>query len=275
MLIDTHCHLTADPYDDDRSAVLERARDLGVGAVISIASDLDDAEQAIDLADRATTAARGGRGIPLWATAGVHPHEVGALERTGVQPDVFRERLLGLQGRERVVAVGECGLDFHYDFSPRDVQRRWFELQLEIAGEIDRPVVVHCRDAETEMADRVREAGRRGVRGVLHCFPGDPDLLDAALDSGWSVSFTGMITFGSFDGTEAVRRVPADRYFVETDGPYLAPIPHRGTRNEPAHVTFVAERVAELRGESLERVCTESSRNAVKFFGLTELDRSA
>lgn len=269
MLIDTHCHLTAGPYDDDRQAVLERARESGVAAGISIASDLDDAEQAIALAEWAATTVRDGRGIPLWATAGVHPHEVAALDTAGVKPDDFRKHLLELQGRERVVAVGECGLDFHYDFSPRDAQRRWFELQLDIAAELDRPVVVHCREAETEMAERVREAGRQGVRGVLHCFPGDLTLLDAALVAGWSVSFTGMITFRSFDGAEAVRRVPGDRYFIETDGPYLAPVPHRGSRNEPAHVRLVADRVAELRGESVETVHAESSRNAVEFFDLT------
>ena len=270
MLVDTHCHLTAEPYDNDRDEVLGRARDAGVRVVVSIASDLDDAGQVAELV-RGSIAAPDESSRPrIFGTAGIHPHQVGELP---AGPMVRREVLAALKERlaePRMVAVGECGLDFHYDFSPRATQFEWFEAQLELAAELDRPVVVHCREAEAEMASLVRAAGEAGVRGVLHCFPGDLELLEAAMTAGWSVSFTGMVTFGSFDGVDAVRTVPDDRYFVETDGPYLAPVPHRGRRNEPAFVRQVARRIAEVRGETEEEVIERTGRNAARFFGLGE-----
>ncbi len=265
MIIDTHCHLTAPPFEDDLDEVLTRAAEAGVGAVVSIASDLEDAEHVEALCARAAHADAGGPRI--FGTAGIHPHQVGELPTgAGAKDEVLallRERL----SAPGTVALGECGLDFHYDFSPRDVQFRWFECQLELAGELGLPVVVHCREAEAEMTSIVRSAGEAGVRGVLHCFPGDLSLLEAAMDAGWYVSFTGIVTFRSFRGDEAVRAVPSDRYFVETDGPYLAPIPHRGRRNEPAFVRHTIERVAELRGEPVEGVIERTTRTAEAFFG--------
>ncbi len=259
MLIDSHCHLTASAYAEDRDDVLERAVDAGVGTVITIASDPEDAVDALALTriDRA-------RGPRIYSTSGIHPHQVGDLPDSVEALDPVR----ALLDEPEVVAVGECGLDFHYDFATPDAQFRWFQAQLELAAEVDLPVVVHCREAEEAMIPRVREAGEAGVRGVLHCYPGDLALLEVALDAGWSVSFTGIVTFRSFDGVEAVRTVPGDRYFVETDGPYLAPVPHRGKRNEPAYVSLVADRVAELRGESPEVVARDSTRNAHAFFRL-------
>ncbi|TVP57015.1 MAG: TatD family deoxyribonuclease [Gemmatimonadales bacterium] len=265
MIIDTHCHLTASPFGDDLDEVLTRAAEAGVGAVISIASDLEDAEQVATLCVQGSDGHR--NGPEIFGTAGVHPHQVGDLPAVaGAKDDVLaalRQRL----SAPGIVALGECGLDFHYDFSPRDVQFRWFEAQLELAGELGLPVVVHCREAEAEMTSIVRSAGEAGVRGVLHCFPGDLSLLEAAMDAGWFVSFTGIVTFRSFQGDEAVRAVPSDRYFVETDGPYLAPIPHRGRRNEPAFVRHTIDRIAELRGESVEAVIERTTETAETFFG--------
>jgi TatD DNase family protein len=259
MLIDTHCHLTADAFAPDREAVLARAGAAGVGAVVTIASDLRDAEAAGELA--ATPQAP----VRLFHTAGIHPHQAGEAEPGD------EDRLRELLRAPGVVAVGECGLDFHYDFSPRDTQFRWFERQLGLAAELDLPVVVHCREAEQAMIPRIREAGGAGVRGVLHCFPGDLPLLEAAMEAGWAVSFTGIVTFRSFQGGEAVRTVPAGRYFLETDGPYLAPIPHRGKRNEPAHLPLIRDRVAELRGETPEQVEADTTNGARDFFRLPGL----
>ncbi len=257
MLVDTHCHLTADAFDPDRVAVVERARDAGVGGIIIIASDLGDALQA-----QAVVTDFPSVGVRLFTTAGVHPHQAGKAEP---EDEARLSELLGTPG---VVAVGECGLDFHYDFAPREVQFRWFERQLRLAGDADLPVVVHCREAEEEMIPRVKEAGDAGVRGVLHCFPGDLRLLETALEAGWSVSFTGIVTFRNFQGAEAVRTVPAGRYFLETDGPYLAPVPRRGKRNEPAYLPLIRDRVAELRAESPEKVEADSTAAARAFFRL-------
>jgi TatD DNase family protein len=264
VLIDTHCHLTHSRYDEDRTAVLERAHAAGVTGVVTIASDLLDAEAAAQLAAGHGGATAGGRGSArMWSTAGVHPHQAGEA------PEQLEARLEGfLDGHPEVVAVGECGLDFHYDFSPRPRQREVFRTQLQVAARRRLPLVVHCREAEAEMVDWVQEAAGMGVRGVLHCYPGDLDLLKVAMDAGWFVSFTGLVTFRSFEGLEAVRSVPGDRYMLETDGPYMAPVPHRGRRNEPAWVVPIRDRIAEVRGESSELVGRATTQNARRFFGL-------
>jgi TatD DNase family protein len=262
VLVDTHCHLTDRRYAEDLPDILRRAKAGGVGAVIAVASDLEDAVRARGLLDTGPTASPLSRPL-LFATAGVHPHQSAAA------PEGLHERLLeAVSADSRVVAVGECGLDYHYDFSPKDRQRKVFDIQIEVAGEAGLPLVVHCREAETDMMGAVRAAGSAGVRGVLHCFLGDLMLLDTALDAGWMVSFTGIVTFPSFEGAEAVRSVPRDRYMLETDGPYLAPVPHRGKRNEPAMVAKVRDRVAELRGEDPAQVEDDALENGRRFFGL-------
>jgi TatD DNase family protein len=263
MLIDTHCHLTHDRYAEDRPGILGRAAEAGVGGIVCVASNLDDARAVEDLVREVEA---GSAAVRIWRTAGVHPHEAAKA------PEDLRPRLLEiLDGSEHpAAAVGECGLDFHYDFSPRARQREVFRVHLEVAAETGLPLVVHCREAEEEMAGFVTEAGRAGVAGVLHCFPGDLVLLEAAMEAGWLVSFTGLVTFGSFDGLEAVRRVPGDRYMLETDGPYMAPVPHRGKRNEPAWVPFIRDRVAQLRGEEPAQVESATTATAFRFFRLEE-----
>jgi len=257
MLVDTHCHLSHERYASDLPGVLERAAAEGVGGVVAIASTLDDARRLADLVLDQT----GASSTRLFRTAGVHPHHAGAVTRG------LRSRLLDELSREpRPVAVGECGLDFHYDFASPEAQRSVFHLQMEVAAETGLPLVVHCREAESEMIPMVREAGEGGVRGVLHCFPGDLTLLETAMEAGWMVSFTGLVTFRSFEGAEAVRQVLPDRYMLETDGPYMAPIPHRGKRNEPAFVPRIRDRVSELRAESPEAVAQATTANARAFF---------
>ncbi|MEK9506873.1 TatD family hydrolase [Gemmatimonadota bacterium Y43] len=252
MLFDSHCHLTADAFDDDRELVLARARDVGVRGMVTIASDADDAEAAL-----AWAAQHDG----VWSTAGVHPH---AAERA--TPEALR-RVRDLLDHPSVVAVGECGLDFHYDNAPRDAQFAAFRAQIRMAGETGLSLVVHSRDADVEMIRELRgDAG--AVTGVLHCFTGGDALLDAALEADWYVSFSGIATFKRYEGGDQVRRVPADRLLVETDSPYLAPVPHRGRRNEPAFVAHTAAVVAEMRGLEVDELSELTRRNAHRFYGL-------
>jgi len=256
-LFDSHCHLTSERFDGDRLEVIRRARAAGVTRIVSIASTPDDAGDALALV----------QGEPgLWTTAGVHPHEAESAR------DGWRGRVSELLGRDDVVAVGECGLDYHYDHSPRAVQRRVFTGQVELARETGLPLVVHSRSADDDMAAVLRdlsgdpEADR--VRGVLHCFTGSDGLLEAALDAGFHVSFTGLVTFGSFDAEHQMARVPRGRIMVETDAPYLAPVPYRGKRNEPARVREVAEAVARARGESFEALARHTTEAACRFYGV-------
>ena len=253
MLFESHCHLTDRRFDADRAETIERAHAAGVGALISIASAAADAERVAAL----TRAHRG-----VWGTAGVHPHEAG---RAGAD-DVQRVRNL-LEAEPRLVAVGETGLDYHYDFGPRGRQRELFRAHARLAAEMGLPLVVHSRSADDDTRALIAEF-RGAARGVLHCFTGGMGLLEGALDAGWHISFTGLVTFRNFDGQEAVRAVPRDRLMIETDSPYLAPVPHRGRRNEPAYVARVRDGVAAVRGESAEEVERYTARNALRFFGL-------
>ena len=248
---DSHCHLTDRAFDADQGAALARALQAGVRRIVTIASDGADARAALDLAR-----ARDG----IWSTAGIHPHAVNGSPAGG---DFGAVR--DLAGHPLCAAIGETGLDYHYDNAPRDAQRRSFARHVEMAAELELPVVVHSREAETDTAAVIRESAGR-VTGVLHCFTGSDDLLALAVDAGWFVSFTGIATFRGFDTTLA-RDVPRDRYMIETDAPYLAPVPRRGRRNEPAFVPHVAAALARIRGESLERVAADTWANTERFYG--------
>jgi TatD DNase family protein len=252
-MFDSHCHLTDTQFADDLDDVLARAWNAGLTGIVSIASDARDALLARDLA----------RTDPrLHSTAGVHPHA--AAEATAADLDVIRE----LVRAGRVVAVGETGLDFHYDNSPRDVQRRLFEAHLELAASAPLPVVVHSRSCDDVMADMIRSAP--GVRGVLHCFTGTAQLLETALAAGWFMSFGGIVTFRNFAGADLLRTVPDDRLLLETDSPYLAPVPYRGRRNEPAFVTETCRVIAALRGTTADALAGLTTANAHRFYGLAD-----
>jgi TatD DNase family protein len=198
----------------------------------------------------------------IYFTAGVHPHDAAAY-------DAARDTLWI---REAVtagaVAIGECGLDYHYDHAPRDRQRAALYDQVAIAHELARPVVVHTRDAEDDTLNAVREAGNRGITGVLHCFTGTVRLASAALDAGWYVSFSGIVTFNKWSGDDVVRTVPDDRILAETDAPYLAPVPVRGRRNEPRFLPHTIARIAAVRSTSPERIAELTTANAKRLFGL-------
>ena len=242
-LFDSHCHLTAEAFDDERPAVIERAREAGVTELVTIASDPEDAEHALKIA-------RGQDGV--WCTAGLHPHEA---DRFG---DETVETLRRLAASPEVVAIGEAGLDFHYDNAPREKQRICFEAQLALAAELDLPIVVHSRSADRDTAELISSTD---ARGVLHCFTAGLELLETGLDAGWMVSFSGIVTFRRFDDADLVRRVPDDRLLIETDSPYLAPV-------EPAYIPATCEAVAAMRGQKPESLAELTRRNARAFYGL-------
>jgi TatD DNase family protein len=253
VFVDTHCHLGDAQFDADRAEVLRRARDAGVHHVVVIGESPAGTQKAI-------TTAREHR---LSVTAGVHPHEASSWT-----PEVARAIEAAL-GDPDVVAVGETGLDYHYDFSPRPVQRDVFSAQLDLAARTGRPAVVHCREADNDMAAMLRET-RATV--VLHSFSAGRDVFDAGMAIGAYFSFSGMVTFRNWTLSDCLAACPPDRLLIETDAPYLAPVPYRGKRNEPAYVRHVATRVAELRGETIEEIASSTTTNAARLFGARLLD---
>jgi TatD DNase family protein len=250
-LIDTHCHLGDAQFAEDRDATVARARAAGVGHVIVIADSADATRSAIAIAQR----------YRLSATAGVHPHNASSWT------DHVHAALAAAVQAPTVVAVGETGLDYHYDHSPRDIQRRVFAAHLRLAAETGKPVVIHARDADDDMAAILREWGVGVPALVLHSFSSGPAVRDAGRAAGAYFSFSGMITFKSWTQDDVLRDCPADRLLVETDGPYLAPVPFRGKRNEPAFVTHVAARAAAVRGIEAAELAQLTTANAIRCFG--------
>lgn len=251
MLIDTHCHLDAEHFPEGPEAVMARARAAGVDhfVVIGVGPDAGSAEGAIALAE-----AHG----DVSATVGMHPHEAQHLT------DALFDRLEALARRDEVVAVGEIGLDHHYMSSPAPVQAEVFRRLIGLARAVQKPIVVHTRAAPAETLAILEEEGARDVGGIIHCFSEDRPFAARALDLDFDVSLSGIVTFKNARAIQDVARwAPADRIMVETDSPYLAPVPLRGKRNEPAHVVHTAAFVAELRGvpvEELARTTTENAR---------------
>jgi TatD DNase family protein len=247
-LVDSHCHIDAPAFDDDREAVLARAREVGVESMLLVGCVDGEAGH------RRTLRVAGELGLP--ASAGVHPHDAKLMT------DAIADELKGLARDRRIVAIGEIGLDFHYDHSPRDVQREVFRRQVRLAREVGLPVIVHTREADLETAGVLEEEGAAEVGGVIHCFSGGRELASRALALGFYVSFSGIVAFPRAAVIQEVaREVPLDRLLVETDAPYLAPPPHRGQRNEPAFVVEVVRKVAALRGISDQAVGEAASAN--------------
>jgi TatD DNase family protein len=252
--IDSHAHLGDPAFSEDRDAVIARVRDAGGLGVVCIGESLDSAA-------RAKAIAEAHPGF-VWWTAGVHPHDAAGF-------DPMRDgEAISAALEQGAVAVGECGLDYHYDHSPRALQRRAFSAQLALAAKHQRPVVVHTREAEDDTAAMIREAGAAGIGGILHCFTGSPALAEVGLAAGWYVSFSGIVTFKKWEGDDIVRHVPADRLLVESDSPYLAPVPHRGKRNEPAWCARTLERLALVRETDAVALGAHVTENARRIFGL-------
>jgi TatD DNase family protein len=259
MLIDSHCHLNFDAFDEDRSEVLARARETGIVALIN---------PGITLADSRQVAALAGQVPELYAAIGVHPNDAGQFDH---------EVLAGLKelaGQPKVVAIGEIGLDYYWDEAPWPVQRRVLERQLALAREVDKPVIIHQRDSAADLMAVLREWAAGGPQPglVLHSFSGDRAMAEEALSLGFYLGISGPVTFKNARNLqEIVAAAPADRLLVETDAPFLSPHPFRGKRNEPARVRLVAERVAELQGLPVEVMSRRLVENTVTLFRLTEL----
>lgn len=251
---DSHAHLADPAFDADRDLVVTRARQAGCALVVAIGESLAAAARAADIV-------RARPDFVAW-TAGVHPHDAAGFDAARDVAAIDEQLAAG------ACAVGECGLDYHYDHSPRERQRTAFAAQLELAGARDRAVVVHTREAEEDTRAMVVEAGRAGVRGVLHCYTGSHALADAALEVGWMISFSGIVTFRKWDDDALIRSVPLERLLVESDAPWLAPLPNRGRRNEPAWVAHTIARVAAARGASAADIAAATLANTRLLFGV-------
>jgi TatD DNase family protein len=256
-VIDSHCHLAGREFAADLPDVVQRASAQGVTGALCILSDGDADE------DRAATRLR-----ELWPqvrfATGIHPHNAGAC--AGRVEEAIAAVARRVQDHH-AVAIGEIGLDYHYDFAPRDVQQQVFRAQISLAKQLALPVIIHTREATDDTLRLLAEDGGGALRGVFHCFTGDEAMADAALRLGFYLSFAGIVTFPKAEPLrEAARATPADRILVETDAPYLAPVPHRGKRNEPAYVARIVERLAEVRGTSLADLAAVTAGNFATLF---------
>ena len=255
MLFDSHAHLDDEAFDADRDEVIARALSNGLAGMVNPGSCMKSSAAALALAEQHAA---------IYAAVGIHPHDADSADEAAY------EQLLQWSRHPKVVAIGEIGLDYHYDFSPRSVQQEVFVKQLALAKECDLPVILHDREAHGDILRLVKEAGR-GVRGVFHCFSGSLERAREVLKLGFYLSVGGTLTFkNAAKLPEVVKEVPFERLLLETDSPYLTPAPYRGRRNEPLHVRLVAEKVAELRGLSVEEVARQTTANTYRCFGIAQ-----
>ena len=258
MTIDTHAHIDMEDYDDDRHEVVQRALESGVQYIINIGCDIESCHRSVELTERYEF---------IYAAAGIHPHDVKSINGTTY------DELRSLLAHPKVIALGEIGLDFYKNYSPRDVQLTHFRKQVELARELDKPLIIHSRDAKDDTTGILSDyyEDPNGKAGIFHCFSGDQEMADRALAMGFYISFSGVVTFKNAEALRAVAKtIPADRLFAETDCPYLSPVPMRGKRNEPAYVNHTAEKLAEIRGVSIEDLERTTALNFFELFGIGE-----
>ena len=249
-IIDSHAHYENPRYDEDRDALLSSMPAMGVDAIINVAWDVASSHKAIALAEAYPF---------IYATVGVHPHEAKTLTEAGL------DTLKSLCAHPKVVGFGEIGLDYHYEFSPRDVQRYWFKRQLEAAHELGMPVAIHSREADTDVFETIQAGPVR--RGVLHSFSGDADLAQAYVDMGFYLGISGVVTFDKTGKLQAViEKIPLEKLLLETDAPYLTPKPFRGKRNESQYLSYVADAIASIKGIPIETVCRQTAENTKQLF---------
>ena len=254
MLFDTHAHLDDDRFDKDRDETIMQCQRDGVELILNAGSNIETSVKAIALAKKYEF---------IYAAVGVHPHDAAEMdeETAGV--------LAALAGNKKVRAIGEIGLDYHYDFSPRDVQKQRFVEQIDLARQLKLPVIVHDREAHGEVMDIFKKTRIKEVGGVLHSFSGSAEMALECIKLGLYISISGPVTFENARKTvEAVKQVPLDMLLIETDSPYLTPVPYRGKRNYPGYVRFVAEKIAEIKGISFEEVARQTLENGKRLFGI-------
>lgn len=260
ILIDSHCHIDGEQFDTDRDDVVQRARDAGVAAMLNVGTGdphSDDFRRAVAVAERYEN---------VFASVGVHPHDAKLYN------DKAEQHLVGLvKSNQKVIAWGEIGLDFYYDHSPRDVQEKVFRRQISVARELGLPIIIHSRDADDETVEILRdECSYEGFRGgIMHCFGGTPAMAEALMGIGFLISFAGNVTFKKAENLrDAARVVPLEKLLIETDCPFLTPVPFRGKRNEPSFVVHTAKYLAEFYGVERETLAEQTTRNFLDFFGL-------
>ncbi|MFA6074833.1 MAG: TatD family hydrolase [Negativicutes bacterium] len=253
-LFDSHAHLDDERFDTDRAAVIERARAAGMSGIINAGADMSSSRRSIDLANEHAI---------IYAAVGIHPHDA----KLATEDDYLQlERWVITE--KRVVAIGEIGLDYHYDFSPREVQQRVFIRQLQLAKRVDKPIIIHNRESHADMLEILR-IHATGLRGVFHCFSGSVEMLNLLLKMDLYISVGGPVTFANAKKLlEVVKHIPIDRLLIETDCPYLTPVPYRGKRNEPVYVEFAASKIAEILELSTETVVSATTRNAQTLFNI-------
>ena len=254
-LFDTHAHLNADAFDTDREAVIESLAEYGVCRVIDVACDVRTVDKTLDLLEKYPF---------IYGTAGMHPHDAQAMDNS------LMDKLRKVLSHKKMLALGEIGLDYHYDFSPREVQRKWFVEQLELARELDMPVTLHIREAFGDCMD-ILKAHKNGLRGVMHCYSGSVETAYECLDLGLAFSFGGAVTFkNAKKPIEVIEKLPLESILLETDCPYMTPVPYRGKRNDPSFIGLVAERIAEVKDMSAEELSEVTFENANRVFEIGE-----
>ncbi|RQD67624.1 MAG: TatD family deoxyribonuclease [Tindallia sp. MSAO_Bac2] len=256
MYFDSHAHLGDKKFDLDRDKMIQRAREKQVSLILNPGAEMSSSRNAVRLADTYPE---------VYAAVGIHPHDAKNMK------DGDLKELEELSRHPKVKAIGEIGLDFHYDFSPRDIQRKCFKEQLELAKKLELPVIIHDREAHGEVFEILEEADIAETGCVMHCYSGSAEMAMEYVKRGIYISLAGPITFkNARKAREVAQQVPLEWLFIETDCPYLAPVPHRGKRNEPALVPFVAEAIAKEKGISVEEVAQQTMENAKNFFGIQE-----
>lgn len=254
MLFDTHAHLDDSRFNEDREYIINKLKEEGVEYIVNPGADIPSSLRAIELSKKYDF---------IYSAVGVHPHDVKDMDNDTI--DVLRN----LSKNEKVVAIGEIGLDYYYDNSPRDLQRKWFEEQIKLANELKLPIIIHDRDAHQDTFNIIKNTKSNDIGCVLHCYSGNLELATEYVKMGCFISIAGPVTFKNNKKTlEVIREIPLEYLLIETDSPYLSPEPHRGKRNDPSYVRYVAEKIAVEKGISYEKVCSATMENAKKFFNI-------
>lgn len=256
VLVDTHCHLDMDAYEDELETVIQSAADAGITRIVTIGIDLSSSHKAVELARRFPQ---------VWSTIGIHPHNAASINT-----DTWEQlKLLARDKKNKVVGYGEIGLDFAKNYAPRDVQIKYFELQLEMAKELNLPVIIHDRDAHDETLTILKAHAPFPANGVMHCFSGDIELARRIIELGLFISIPGIVTFNKSDIMQQVAgEIPLEQLILETDGPFLSPVPYRGKTNKPEYLLYTAQKIAEIRGISLDDIAKMTTFNAETLFRL-------
>ena len=249
-MIDTHCHIYYDVYSDDIDRIIENALSGGIEKMICVGVDLQSSEKCIELSEKYNC---------VYASVGYHPHD------SKKAPPNYLVELESLSKHNKVVAIGEMGLDFHYNHSERDIQMQVFREQLDLSKSVSLPAIVHCREAEKDIL-KVIESFNKNLKGVIHCFSGDLEFAKKIISNHFLISFTGMITFLDKPFSDVIKNIDIENIMLETDSPYLTPKPYRGKRNEPSYVKYIAEKISELKNMPVNEVDEKTTRNATRLF---------